>query len=111
MSQVSSVLRKGATAFFHWCPACEMMHPLPFSWQFDGNVDKPTFSPSFAQTYVHWTGGINEATGQGIGERSSRLCHCVITAGMIQFHSDSWHRRTDLVPMPPIPSGISDSDC
>ena len=106
MSQVSEVMRRGQTAFFHWCPACEEMHPLPHSWDFDGNVEKPTFSPSFAQTFVHWTEGVDEETNLGRGEKQHRLCHYIITGGIINFCSDSWHRRTDSVPMPPIPEHL-----
>lgn len=114
MNQVSRVLRRGQTGFFHWCPACEQMHPLPDGknspgggWTFDGDAENPTFTPSFKQTYTHWSGGIAES-GLGIGERTERVCHYIITAGKIQFCADSWHRRSDIVVMPPIPEGLTD---
>lgn len=114
--QVSALLRRGSTGYFHWCPACEMMHPLPDGkdspgggWQFNGNVDRPTFTPSFKQTYVHWTGGIAE-DGRGLGEKQDRVCHYIITNGLIQFCSDSWHGRSDIVAMPSIPQGLGDHD-
>lgn len=61
MGQVGRFLRRiGAgegyfgRGFAHWCPACEEMHAFaveePFrngaKWTFDGNLEKPTFSPS-----------------------------------------------------------------
>jgi hypothetical protein len=85
-----------------------MMHPLPDSWTFSGDVNKPTFTPSFGQTYVHWTEGVDEATGRGRGEKQHRYCHYVIADGNIDFKSDSWHKRSDTTPMVPIPEGIED---
>lgn len=108
MSQVSPILRRAQGRHFHWCPACEMMHPLPDSWTFNGDVQNPTFSPSFRQGFTHWTGGVDEETGLGRGERQNRECHYIITDGKIQFCPDSWHGRSDIVQMPLIPSGVRD---
>lgn len=90
------------------------MHPLPDSWQFDGNVDKPTFSPSFKHgglRAIHvdgrWTGEYHRGPD---GKALDGTCHYIITAGMIHFCSDSWHKRSDAVPMPPIPAHLSDED-
>lgn len=109
MSQVSAKLRRGPAQYFHWCPACEGMHPLPDGWTFNGNVDRPTFSPSFKQTFVRWSGGVDQA-GIGQGERQQVVCHYIITDGRIQFCSDSWHGRTDVVEMPHVPAHLTDND-
>lgn len=101
MAQVSKVLRQGVGRFFHMCPACIEMHPLPESWQFDGNLEKPTFSPSFRQSFVRWSGG-TDPSGRGIGEKVDVECHYIITAGNIHFCGDSWHKRTDVVAMVPL---------
>lgn len=92
--QVSSIMRRGATGYWHWCPACEMHHPLPLSWNFNGNVEKPTFSPSFKQMRIR-----------------NGDCHYFITDGNIQFLSDSWHHRSDIVAMPALPEPVSDFGC
>lgn len=102
MSQVSAVLRRGQGRFFHWCPSCKEMHPLPDGWAFDGNVEKPTFSPSFKHTSVQWADGVDEQ-GIGLGEKQDRVCHYIITSGRIHFCSDSWHGRSDVVDMPHLP--------
>lgn len=112
MSKVSAVLRRGEGRYFHWCPACEQMHQLPDSWKFDGNVDKPTFSPSFKHG-GHRIEVVNgKWTGEWVRDADGKLvdgtCHYIITDGKIQFCSDSWHRRSDIVAMPPIPDGIED---
>jgi len=101
--QVSPILRKTATGHAHWCPACEFVHILPDSWTFNGDVQKPTFSPSFKHTYSHWTGGIDPVTHLGLGEQQYRICHYIITDGRIQFCPDSWHGRSDIVSMPLLP--------
>lgn len=81
------------------------MHPLPDGgWTFNGDVDKPTFTPSFKTTFVHYSGGIDQH-GLGIGSREYRVCHYIITDGKIQFCPDSWHKRSDIVAMPLIPEG------
>lgn len=95
--RVSAVLRRGTGRFFHWCPACESLHPLPdHGWTFNRDVDRPSFAPSFAQGYV-------DAFG------NERRCHYIITDGLIQFCPDSWHGRSDIVAMPPIPQSVIDA--
>lgn len=112
MSQVSPILRRAEGHYFHWCPACEEMHPLPDSWTFNGNVDKPTFTPSFKQmgkrtvnVNGRWTGDwVRDANGNPV----DGTCHYIITNGLIQFCSDSWHKRSDIIAMPNIPDFLRD---
>lgn len=104
MNQVSPILRRAEGRYFHWCPACEEMHPLPDSWTFNGDLCKPTFSPSFKHTLVRWTGGIDPVTHLGRGDRQQVVCHYIITDGKIQFCPDSWHGRSDIVQMPLLPT-------
>jgi hypothetical protein len=106
--QVSSIMCWTVSGFVHWCPACEATHTLPKSWVFNGNVTRPTFNPSFEQTFVHWSGAIDKATGLGLGVREERICHYIIADGLIQFCSNSWHKRSDIVAMPPIPPHLRD---
>lgn len=112
MSQVSKVLRRGIGRYFHFCPACEEMHQLPDSWKFDGNLESPTFSPSFKHSGLRCVNVNGRWTGDYVrdakGEPTDGTCHYIITAGKIQFCADSWHRRSDIVAMPPIPDGLED---
>ena len=101
--QVSPILRKTVTGHAHWCPACEFVHILPDSWKFNGDVEKPTFSPSFKHTYSYWTQGVDPVSHLGRGEQQYRICHYIITDGRIQFCPDSWHQRSDIVHMPLLP--------
>ena len=87
MALISSVLRKVEGGYMHWCPACKGHHMIavdePFPngarWAFDGNVEKPTFSPSVK---VQWTYG---------EQQEKRCCHYHISAGKIQFCRDCTH--------------------
>jgi hypothetical protein len=87
--------------YWHWCPACERLHPLPSSWQFNDNFARPTFTPSFKQTFVRFVNDEGALTASKNAEMI--VCHYFITDAAIQFCSDSWHGRSDIVAMPPIP--------
>lgn len=108
MSQVSGKLRRGNGRYFHWCPGCEEMHPLPDSWTFNGDLEKPTFSPSFLQTFVRWSGGVAE-NGLGIGEKAHVVCHYVLTDGVLNYCGDSWHDlKGTPVTLPDLPPHAQD---
>jgi hypothetical protein len=83
---VTRKLRRATGRYFHWCPACRELHPLPDKWSFNGNVERPSFSPSFRQ---HTTRG---------------ECHYTIADGQIHFYADSYHGREDIVTMPNFPT-------
>lgn len=97
------LLKSAAGRRFHWCSACEQVHPIPpQGWTFNGSPDRPSFEPSLKQTYSHWTGGV-APNGLGRGEHLHRICHYFIRDGLIQFCPDSWHGRSDIVALPSIP--------
>lgn len=113
MGQVSSKLRRGQGAYFHWCPGCQEMHPLPDSWAFDGNLESPTFTPSFKQEGVQrvfingkWTGAWKrDAEGKTI----PFICHYILTGGVLNFCSDSTHSLAgQSLPLPDLPPELTD---
>jgi len=67
------------------CPGCMQTHRIPFGkgsgprWTFNGDVNKPTFSPSLR---IRWTYGEEGKPG---------VCHSFITDGQIHFLSDCTH--------------------
>lgn len=83
--------------YYHWCPECKMAHPLPSDtgkWSFNGDVENPTFQPSFRQ---------------GLGNRGS--CHYFIIEGKIHWCSDSWHGLSSVEPMVPLnDSSVDDGE-
>lgn len=94
--QVSSKLRRSKTAY-HWhCPACDEMHPLPDDWEFDGDLERPTFKPSFRHTW-------------GVRESTLRTCHYVVTAGRVAYCDDSTHGLAgQTIDMPELPEAYRD---
>lgn len=85
----------GLTLHEHWCPGCNMLHQIavdrPFRnghrWSFNGNAERPTFSPSVNV----WPG-------------NPQQCHYFIRDGRIQFCADSKHALAGkTVDLPDIP--------
>jgi Family of unknown function (DUF6527) len=72
-------LRRTTVGFVFWCPGCDEVHQIwtegrgRANWDFDGNLENPTFSPSLLVTWKNW------------------VCHSFIKAGQIQFLSDCTH--------------------
>lgn len=115
MGQVSAKMRNTTDGFTWWCPACEEAHPLPKGWTFDGNLDAPTFTPSFKHTGKQtvkvngrWTGGwVRDENGNAL----DWCCHYIITAGQVAFCGDSTHSLAGkTVPMPDLPDYLRDID-
>lgn len=85
----------GTHYHFH-CPGCGYGHSFVVrndggrpGWQFDGNLESPTFSPSL----------------RVLGEGDTTLCHLFLIGGKIQYLNDSAHRlagqTVDLVELDP----------
>jgi hypothetical protein len=82
--------------YLHWCPACEEVHALPDSWRFDGNVENPTFSPSFKHSGYS-------------SHNKPRICHYILTGGILDFCSDSTHALAGKsVPLPAFPENVDE---
>lgn len=80
-----------------WCLGCDSVHHIRAkgdkpSWEFNGDMVKPTFSPS------HLTGWHGE-NGQKFSENR---CHSFIKDGNIQYLSDCHHDlKGKTIPLPP----------
>lgn len=77
--------------FTFWCPGCEEYHQIDDSWEFNGDLDKPTFSPS----YLTWLDpNPNANTERKPMWEKFRLgfrCHSFIRNGRIEYQSDCTH--------------------
>ena len=67
--------QEGSKRYFFYCPGCKQYHMFDSRWQFNGDMDKPTFSPSLLCN-PNW---------------NERRCHLYVTDGRIQFLSDCHH--------------------
>ena len=86
-----------------WCPGCKSSHHVKVIddgarplWGFNGDYDRPTFSPSIlvngAKTITDengdWTGDWEKDAN---GNTIPTVCHSFVRDGQIQFLSDSTH--------------------
>ncbi len=78
--------RPGVPDYYFMCPGCKCDHGVWVEnrnglthaiWSFNGDVDKPTFSPSLL---IRWNIGI-----------VNYVCHGFIRNGMIEFLGDCTH--------------------
>lgn len=78
------------------CPGCGVTHAFDKRWTFNGDLDKPTISPSFL------THGGRYKPGKGLPYDTEMFrCHSFIKDGMIQFLNDCTHHlKGKTVPLP-----------
>lgn len=83
--------------YHFWCPGCKGAHTVktsPSGWGFNGNGDRPTFTPSvLVQGVMPLTNEQLEAyrRGEPLPEAVPMRCHSFVTDGRIQFLSDCSH--------------------
>lgn len=100
MGKLSAKLRnmawgEGGKAIGFWCPGCDGIHVVVVEkndggscWQWDGNVDAPTISPSILVS----------------GNPIKPTCHSFVRAGHIEFLGDCTHALAGkTVPIPDWP--------
>lgn len=79
--------------YWWWCPGCEESHVFNKRWEFNGDLKKPTFTPSYL---------VQGMIGGKVG-----LCHSFVKAGMIEFLGDCTHALAgQTVPMVELPPWI-----
>lgn len=76
-----------------WCPGCKRAHTINVdaserpAWGFNGDYDKPTFTPSI----LTWRDANPEAAEEFKEWRIASRCHSFVTDGNIQFLNDCTH--------------------
>lgn len=94
------------------CPGCEEPHfvrvgvPDRPCWGFNGDFERPTFSPSILVTSGHHVQGWKPGDGCWCGTEDAAfgcsVCHSFVEAGQIRFLSDCTHALAgQTVPLPP----------
>ena len=82
-----------------WCPGCESMHVVDSGWTFNGNYDRPTFTPSILVTGGHYlsTWKVGDSCWCTFNKEHPDCkfvcgrCHSFVTDGSIQFLDDCSH--------------------
>jgi hypothetical protein len=93
---------EGSKYYYIKCPGCGDTHTIDKTrWSFNGNFDKPTFTPSLLVRSGHFAPHFKEEDGcwctYNIENPESEapfhcvICHSHITDGKIQFLSDCTH--------------------
>ena len=88
------------------CPGCKWSHVIDDSWEFNGDLEHPTFSPS----YLAW----NDPNPNALPEydpdgryRNGFRCHSFIREGRIEFLSDCTHELAgQTVDLPEVGDGL-----
>jgi hypothetical protein len=108
---VLRIIEGGSLGF--WCPGCKEMHCVSSSWSFNGDHDRPTFSPSVLVTSGHYVPlfrrGIDSCwctyqaeEGEDPAPFKCQRCHSFVRDGQIQFLSDCTHELVgQTVPLSP----------
>ena len=124
MGQLSSKLRHGEGSLTYWCQGCEEPHSVTVNpgWGWNGDVDRPTFTPSVHVTSGHfmsnrepgaacWCSYNAElvAKGEPPSSYTCSCCHTFITDGMVQFLGDCTHPLAgQTLPLPDLPPHLRD---
>lgn len=70
------------------CPGCDEMHALNTTWAFNGDLDRPTVSPSILVRRP----ANPDASEEFIEYRKESVCHSFIREGHIHFLPDCTHQ-------------------
>lgn len=121
MGQISKFLRSQANGgLLYWCQGCNCSHAVNVGdgpgprWGYNGNPDKPTFTPSVLTTSGHYCSHFKpgddcwcdyNAEHPEDADVYCQRCHTFITDGKVQFLSDCTHalagQTLDLPELPP----------
>ena len=118
MGMLSSKLRNGENNYLmFWCPGCKGIHAISYGqgkWSWNGDVNKPTFTPSVLVTNGHFTSDYKKGdrcwctyNAEHPDEEhpfTCQRCHSFVTDGKIQFLNDCSHELAgQTVDLPDIP--------
>lgn len=113
--------RKGISFF---CPGCKEMHSITYdgggspNWNWNGNVDRPTITPSILVTSGHYAPHFKPGSDcwctwedkDEFPEMKCHRCHTFVTDGRIAFLSDCTHELAgQTVDIPDLPSEMRDA--
>jgi hypothetical protein len=117
MGQLSAKLRRAGGGLTFWCPGCDEPHHVTSGWTFDGNADRPTFSPSVLVTSGHYIAGhqgpcwcdYNREHADAPAPFKCYRCHTFVRGGRIEFLSDCTHALAgQTVDLPDLPAHMRD---
>jgi len=84
----------GEPMVFFRCPGCDDVHQIRVGvWTWNGDEERPTFSPSVLVRGVQWAEGqgFRKPNHVGVEPGAEITCHSFVTDGRIQFLGDCTH--------------------
>ena len=82
----------------YWCQGCERLHSVAVGegsgprWGWNGDVEKPTFTPSVLTRVIRATRQEPPIDPSGVQTHVHQICHTFITDGRVQFLNDCTHQ-------------------
>lgn len=74
-----------------WCPGCNEGHAIVVgTWTWNGDLERPMFSPSVLVKFHGYPHGIDPDQGE-VQKPGPQTCHSFVTDGRIQFLGDCTH--------------------
>lgn len=109
MGQVSRVMRRATDRWLFWCPGCRDLHAVGDGWAFNGNIERPTFSPSILVTGGAQRDNAGEIKRDASGNVLQLHCHSFLEDGRLRFLSDCHHELAgQTVALPELPDHLRD---
>ncbi len=95
---------RGSQVWF-WCAGCNTHHAIdPTRWTWNGNTERPTFSPSVLVRSGHYADGNSDCWCNKDYGYTCEQCHSFVTDGRIQYLTDSTHHLSgQTVPLEDLP--------
>lgn len=91
MTDVVNAISNEPGMYIFWCPGCKTAHQINSRWKFDGNMEKPTISPSIL------------VNGRPDATYTMPRCHLFVEKGRIRFLGDCDHelkgQTVDMIPL------------
>jgi hypothetical protein len=119
--KLSDILRSGEGGqLMFWCPGCDAAHQVRVrtadgarpSWDWNGNAERPTFSPSILvrgtemtergrADYEAWTAAGYPSPAPAAFDSRPSVCHSFVSEGQIHYLGDCTHALAgQTVPLP-----------
>jgi hypothetical protein len=105
------IIKKSAVdpqRLYMWCLGCERIHAISDQWEWDGDTDQPTITPSILVSGVQWQPGesFHQPRHASVMPGNLTVCHSFVRHGRWEFLGDCTHPLVgQTVPMVNIPAG------
>lgn len=112
MNSKKAISSDGIHYLVLWCPGCDEAHsvvvardsdaPSGPTWEWDGNTDAPTISPSIKVSGVQWKPEFSfHKSNHQVEPGGQTVCHSFVRNGIWEYLSDCTHTLANQhVPIP-----------